>query len=82
MRTIPIEVYVSWPRANYTNPVQRGPAIYIVCAVSLIIMTFALGLRIWVRVFQRRWFGQDDVFILLAYVCLHMAALDAETGLP
>jgi hypothetical protein len=68
---IPLEVIFHWPAPNYINPDSRGPALWIVSAIFLTAATFSVGVRLWTRIFIRKWFGPDDLLIVLAYVCLH-----------
>lgn len=68
VREIPLKVFFSWPQPNYTNPETRGPALIIVNAVFISLCTITLFLRLYTRIFIKRWFGSDDVFIILAYV--------------
>lgn len=68
VRDIPLSVLFSFPTPNYVDPVTRGPALIIVNAIFLSLCTIALLLRLYTRVFIKRWFGSDDVFIILAYV--------------
>lgn len=69
MRLPPFEVLLSWPTPNYTNPETRG---YALLVVNLIFISFALFMalsRFYTRIFIRKWFGLDDVFLLAALVC-------------
>ncbi|KAH7058690.1 hypothetical protein B0J12DRAFT_737323 [Macrophomina phaseolina] len=68
VRDIPLSVLFSFPTPNYVDPVTRGPALIIVNAIFLSLCTIALLLRLYTRVFIKRWFGSDDVFIILAYI--------------
>jgi hypothetical protein len=68
MKIPPLSVLQSWPKPNYVDPVTRGPEMYIITGIFLAIATLALGTRLYARLFVRRWFGLDDVFILLGYV--------------
>ena len=68
MRTIPLEVIASWPPGNYTNPETRGNGLIIVNAVLMSLVTFVVFLRLYVRIYLLRWFGIDDLFIIIALV--------------
>lgn len=68
MRDIPIEVIASWPPGNYTNPETRGNTLVIVNVVLMSLVTFVVFLRLYVRVYLLRWFGIDDLFIIIALV--------------
>jgi hypothetical protein len=65
---IPIEVILGWPAPNYINPDTRGPESWIVSAIFLAAATFSVGVRLWTRVFIRKWVGPDDLLIVLAFV--------------
>ncbi|KAF2431911.1 hypothetical protein EJ08DRAFT_696058 [Tothia fuscella] len=68
MKLPPREVLASYPPANYINPETRGNSLIIVNGVFLGLMTVGVILRIFTRTVVRRWFGWDDVFIILAYL--------------
>jgi hypothetical protein len=65
----PLSVLLSWPKPNYINPVTRGPETYVVGTVFLTLATSVVATRLYARVHIRRWFGLDDLFICLAWVC-------------
>lgn len=67
--TPPLEDLLKWPTPNYENPETRGPEVVIVNSVFLAFATLFIVLRLYTRLFVRKWFGIDDVFILIAYVC-------------
>ena len=68
MRDIPVEVIAHWPIGNYVNPETRGHTLVIVNAVLMTLVTFVVFLRLYVRVYLLRWFGIDDLFIIVALV--------------
>lgn len=68
VREIPLSVLFSFPKPNYVDPVTRGPALIIINAIFISLCTIVLFLRLYTRIFIKRWFGSDDVFIILAYV--------------
>ncbi|GME64377.1 hypothetical protein GTA08_BOTSDO12914 [Neofusicoccum parvum] len=68
VREIPLSVLFTWPAPNYVNPDTRGPALLVVNAVFITLCTITLFLRLYTRIFIKRWFGSDDVFIILAYI--------------
>lgn len=70
MRTIPPEVLLSWPTPNYTNPVTKGNALVVVNSIFIVLVVIVVGLRLYTRIWIKRWFGLDDVFIVLALVRL------------
>src|ERR1700761_6130314 len=67
--TPPIGVVLSWPTPNYVNPTKRGPDIYIVGSLFFGLSTIALTLRLFARLYIRKWFGLDDFCICFAWVC-------------
>ena len=68
MRLPPADVLLSWPTPNYENPVTRGNALVIVNSIFIGFVVITVGLRLYTRLVIKRWFGIDDVFILLALV--------------
>jgi hypothetical protein len=68
MRLPPVDVLLSWPTPNYENPVTRGNALVIVNSIFIGFVVITVGLRLYTRLVIKRWFGIDDVFILLALV--------------
>jgi len=82
MRNIPISVILTFPIPNYVDPVTRGPALTIVNGIFIGIVLAALGLRLYTRLFIKRWFGIDDLFIVIATVCnsCPLCAVDALFG--
>jgi hypothetical protein len=69
MRAISVALYDSWPKPNYVDPVRRGPALYIVNGIFFSLATTAVFLRMYTRIFVRKWFGIDDAAILAGWVC-------------
>jgi hypothetical protein len=68
MRDIPIQVLLSFPPANYTNPATRGPALIIINAILIAIVVLIVLLRLYTRLFIKRWIGSDDIFIIIATI--------------
>lgn len=68
MRDIPIDVYLSFPSPNFDDPQTRGPALVIVNSIFISLVIIAVALRIYTRVYIKRWFGSDDYFICAALV--------------
>ena len=64
----PLSVLVTWPTPNYVDPHKRSSANYAFNSIFLIITTIAVVLRLYTRLYIRRWFGLDDVFICFAFV--------------
>lgn len=68
VREIPPEIFLSWPIADYENPVVRGPALIVLTGVLIILVTVVVILRLYVRIIMLRWFAADDIFMLFSYV--------------
>ncbi|KAH7078288.1 hypothetical protein FB567DRAFT_131994 [Paraphoma chrysanthemicola] len=66
MRLPPADVILSWPPPNYDDPITRGNALVIVNSIFIVFVVITVGLRLYTRLVIKRWFGIDDVFILLA----------------
>jgi len=65
------ELILSWPSPNYINPETRGPILYYVNGCFFVVATVAVFLRLYIRMFVRKWVGIDDMLILAAWVsCL------------
>jgi hypothetical protein len=64
------EQALAFPPPNYDNPKTRGNALTVVDSVFLAVALIFLLLRLYTRLFVRKWFGWDDVFICLAFVCI------------
>ncbi|KAF2666252.1 hypothetical protein BT63DRAFT_53788 [Microthyrium microscopicum] len=62
------EVMTKWPTPNFIDPVKRGPEIYFINSTFFFLATITVWIRLYTRAFIRRWFGADDVFILLAWI--------------
>jgi hypothetical protein len=66
----PIDVLLSWPKPNYTDTaIHRGPTVYVVSSMFLALATVAVVMRLYARIIIRHWFGLDDAFICIAWVC-------------
>jgi len=68
--TPPSQQLRQWPTPNYVDPERRGPELIVVNSIFLAFATVFIALRLYTRLFVRKWFGIDDIFILLAYVYL------------
>ncbi|KAH7563537.1 hypothetical protein BM1_00584 [Bipolaris maydis] len=66
MQLPPLSVILSWPAPNYHDPVTRGPALVIVNSIFIALTFLIVAARLYTRIVIKRWFGVDDVFILLA----------------
>jgi hypothetical protein len=63
-------VILTWPTPNYVDPPTRGDALLIVNSILIALVVIVVGLRMYTRLIIKRWFGLDDIFILVALVCL------------
>ena len=70
MQLPPAEVLAARSRPNYINPETRGMGNVIVNCVLYGVLLCFISLRIFTRTHLRKIFGPDDVFILVAMVCL------------
>ncbi|TVY59034.1 hypothetical protein LCER1_G000618, partial [Lachnellula cervina] len=68
MQLPPPEVLAALPKPNYVDPVTRGDAKVIVNVVLFTILLSFLGLRIYTRTYLRKFFGTDDILILVALI--------------
>jgi hypothetical protein len=68
MKLPPLEVIAKWPTPNYTHPVTRGNALLVVNCAFCGLAIITVGLRLYTRAVIKRWFGLDDIFIILALV--------------
>ncbi|KAI1856340.1 uncharacterized protein JN550_013826 [Neoarthrinium moseri] len=60
------EVMASWPKPNYENPENRGPALLIVELVALPLAIICVALRLYVRVHLIKGSGWDDWLMVAA----------------
>jgi hypothetical protein len=63
-----LEAKANWPTPNYINPVTRGWDLVVANFVLLAFIFIIVGLRIYTRLRISRYFGVDDILILLATV--------------
>jgi hypothetical protein len=63
-----LEDLLHFPAPNYVNPETRGNGLIILNSIFLGIATVFIVLRICSRCFVRKWFGIDDILIILGYV--------------
>jgi len=68
MQLPPASVLATLPPPNYINPETRGNAKVIINIVLYSILICFIGLRIFTRTHLRKFFGKDDVLILVALV--------------
>ncbi|KAL2852942.1 hypothetical protein BJY01DRAFT_83161 [Aspergillus pseudoustus] len=64
MQLPPTDVLLTWPTANYTDPVTRGNAVLIVTIICLILSTLVTILRVYTRLRITCTAGLDDVLIV------------------
>lgn len=64
----PLAVASHWPVPNYADPVTRGPELWILTAIFLFAATCCVAVRLYWRIFLRRWLGLDDLLVVLALV--------------
>lgn len=77
--SIPVDILLSWPTPNYVDPVTRGPALYIVNGLFFAITLACVALRLYTRIWIRKYFGLDDLFICIAMVRDRLAIHRSET---
>jgi hypothetical protein len=68
VRAIPIDVLLSFPNPNYTDPVTHGASLVIVNCVFISLVTIFVALRLYTRLYLKRWFGIDDWCIILSWI--------------
>jgi hypothetical protein len=68
MRNIPITVLLSFPAPNYTDPQTQGKSLIVVNAVFAGLVVAVVLLRLYTRIFLKRWVGIDDFWITVALV--------------
>ena len=79
MRNIPVSVMITWPRPNYVDPETRGNSIIYVLSPFLFVSATTVGLRLYTRTVVNRWFGWDDVLIILGLVCYRTLCIKSNT---
>ena len=62
------EIVTGWQTPNYVNPITRGPELWRVIGIFLFLASLAVGVRLYARIFVRRWFGFDDALIIFSLV--------------
>lgn len=55
--------------ANHTV-VTRGPGVVVAAAILTACIFATVGLRVYTRLRVQKWFGPDDIFAILAFVCM------------
>ena len=80
------QVVATWPKPNLIDPVRRGPELYIVNSIFFSLTTLVLMIRLYTRIFVRRWVGLDDALIITAWVrslefALHQKVIKWKTDI-
>lgn len=70
MRDIPILVLLSFPPPNYVDPDTQGTSLIVVNGVFAGLVFTCVVLRLYTRIFLKRWMGSDDYAIIFAAVSL------------
>lgn len=79
MPRIPETGLLDWPSPNYVDP-PKNPAtvaVYVFNGFFLTLATIAVAARLYTRIIIRRWFGLDDLFIILAFVRISPSILES-----
>jgi len=66
--TVPPSELLTWPTPNLLHPERRGPQLIIFTSVFLSAAVFATSVRLYTRIFVRRFFGVDDGLLVVALV--------------
>jgi hypothetical protein len=61
-------VIESWPTPNYTNPVTRGTALYVIAIILSVVSVLIVAARLWARLVIVRKPGLDDGLVVVALV--------------
>jgi hypothetical protein len=64
----PLSVVGTFHPPNYVNPVTHNYALPVVSTVLLGLSTFCVAVRLYGRIFVRRFVGFDDIFVFFAWV--------------
>ncbi|KAF2428626.1 hypothetical protein EJ08DRAFT_651002 [Tothia fuscella] len=56
----------SFPAPNYADPARRGTALLIMNLLMTTVLVSVMALRIYTRIFIQKWFGSDDVLIIIS----------------
>jgi len=74
------EVIAQWPKPNYDNPVSRGPDLYVINSVFIVVAGTLVVLRIYTRVFVTHFFGWDDGFIIAGLIFAIILTIGVDLG--
>ena len=64
----PLEVILSWPKPNYTNPETRPKTVLITACIFGPFTLLLILIRLWIRLRVQRNAGWDDWLMLAALV--------------
>jgi len=64
-----MEVILSWPKANYINPITRSNGFMVGNFLSLALLTIFMGMYIYSRKFVQKKWTFDNSLCLKAYLC-------------
>lgn len=69
MQLPPVNVILSWPTPNYTDPTDvRGPQLLIVTLIFFPIAVSMVALRVFTRLRLSKAFGVDDLILVAATI--------------
>ena len=69
MQLPPVNVILSWPTPNYTNPTDiRGPQLLIVTLIFFPIAVCMVALRVFTHLRLSKAFGVDDLILVTATI--------------
>ena len=68
MQLPPVAVTSQWPPPNYVDPEVRGPALVIIGVLLSSLAVAVVGLRVLIRLTISKFYGIDDVLMVLAVV--------------
>lgn len=77
MQFPPLSVIVTWPPANYDDPVTRGHALLVLMIFFSVLVVISCAGRFYSRIYIKHWFGWDDGFIIIALVSALITAQDS-----
>jgi hypothetical protein len=67
---VPDAIAQTWPAPNYDNPVTRSRAVIALLIIGLLLTVATVAARVYVRIVVKKCFGNDDIFAVVALVCL------------
>jgi hypothetical protein len=81
MFATPLDTLASWPTPNYIDPATRDLGISYLSPILLAITTICVVVRLYTRIFVRRWFGPDDLLVLISWVNIYCRNLTTSANL-